>query len=734
MEVAPLVLHTDTTDQTAAAVIEPSAPWFNATHAPIGAHATFTLGFPGAKGGLGLGLGKPADQSLYIGVEETAGSGSYQFLPFAGPNHGEAERYEAGNDQKPEPPARGNTKARAFEQDEVRREFSVTRDSWQAGALTFTVHSPVGSVPDPATATPGSPTETLLRQMLLPALLVELTVDNTDGEVPRRAYFGYAGNDPYAAMRQLDHTSGGAIVGVGQGSVITTAIATTEPGVRSALGFDPLHIFDAPSEANWEFGLGIMGLLVMDVDPGQRRTFRFAVCFHHGGTATTGLETRYLYTRWYDRVEAVAATALAEFDTLLDLYRVGAAELGIERLPADRGFMLAHAIRSYYASTQALVSDDGPVWVVNEGEYRMINTLDLTIDHAAFEARQHPWTLRTVLDLFADRYAYTDRVREPGAGQTLPGGVSFPHDMGVATVFSPPGRSAYELTDLDWCFSYMTGEQVLNWVLSAGTYVKYTGDRQWCARRADLFEACLHSLKARDPRGIGVQTTDSDRCGIGAEITTYDSLDSSLGQARDSIYLASKTWAAYLWLAETLGELGRAQAAQLAAELADRTAATIVGQADADGLLPAHLDAQVPIRIIPVVEGLAFAYSTGSLDALRPDGRFAALLDVFRTHLRQVLVPGMCLFPDGGWKLSASSDNSWLSKIYLAQFTARHLLGLPDDEQSLAADAAHVSWLRHPTKAYWGWSDQIVAGVPQGSRYYPRGVSGILWLDELHQQ
>ena len=39
--------------------------------------------------------------------------------------------------------------------------------------------------------------------------------------------------------------------------------------------------------------------------------------------------------------------------------------------------------------------------------------------------------------------------------------------------------------------------------------------------------------------------------------------------------------------------------------------------------------------------------------------------------------PGICIFPDGGWKLSSSSDNSWLSKVYLSQFVARKVLGLP---------------------------------------------------------
>ena len=45
--------------------------FFNAHHSPIGAFASFTLGFPGKNGGLGLELGRPAEQNVYIGCEST---------------------------------------------------------------------------------------------------------------------------------------------------------------------------------------------------------------------------------------------------------------------------------------------------------------------------------------------------------------------------------------------------------------------------------------------------------------------------------------------------------------------------------------------------------------------------------------------------------------------------------------------------------------------------------------
>lgn len=44
--------------------------YFNTQHSPIGAFASFTLEARGAVGGLGLELGKPADQNVFIGVAD----------------------------------------------------------------------------------------------------------------------------------------------------------------------------------------------------------------------------------------------------------------------------------------------------------------------------------------------------------------------------------------------------------------------------------------------------------------------------------------------------------------------------------------------------------------------------------------------------------------------------------------------------------------------------------------
>lgn len=57
--------------------------------------------------------------------------------------------------------------------------------------------------------------------------------------------------------------------------------------------------------------------------------------------------------------------------------------------------MLAHATHSYYANTELLQRGDDrregePLWIVEEGEYRYLNTSDLMVDHLFFEIRMNP--------------------------------------------------------------------------------------------------------------------------------------------------------------------------------------------------------------------------------------------------------------------------------------------------------------------------------------------------------
>ncbi|MBO2943491.1 beta-xylosidase [Paenibacillus sp. F411] len=696
--------------------------FFNAHHSPIGAFSSFTLGFPGASGGFDLERGQPPKENVFLLLEDAAGA-VYCGLPFFEAGEDESKRYSS--EHSPDEP-KSQRLLQRYDQEEIQRSFSVGSDVWRAGDLTFSIYSQMSPVPDPEKAG-----EEELRMVLVPAVIAEVTVDNTQGTQPRKAWFGYQGADPYSVMRRLKPELTGGICGVGQGRM--SLIATMDEDVTPTQHFSMEKLITNEHEENYDFGLGGVGALLMETPAGMKRTYRFALCFYRGGYVTTDIDASYWYTNYFANIEAAARFALEYFKELKSRALEADTWLAGTGLSEDQRFMLAQSIRSYYGSTQLLDWNGKPLWNVNEGEYRMMNTFDLTVDQLFYEIRMNPWTVRCELDLYADRYSYQDQVLFPNDDTLYPGGISFTHDMGVGNSFSRPGHSAYELAGLDDCFSQMTHEQLVNWLLCAAVYVHRTNDTLWLEKRLPLLEQCLTSMLNRDhpdpSKRNGIMGLDSSRCKGGAEITTYDSLDQSLGQARNNIYLAGKCWAAYVALEQIFRNAGNDVSAGIAAEQADRCATSIVSFAKEDGYIPAILGENNDSKIIPAIEGLVFPYAFGCIDALDKNGRFASYIAAMKRHLEHVLRPGICLFEDGGWKLSSTSDNSWLSKIYLCQFVATRILGMPWDELGRRADEAHVAWLTDPRNAFWSWSDQMLSGVAIGSKYYPRGVTSILWTE-----
>lgn len=695
--------------------------FFNAHHSPIGAFSSFTFGYPGASGGFDLERAQPPKENLFVLLED-ANENIYNALPFYEEGEDESKRYDSEQEET-DLPTEG--RVRPFPLDQIERTFKVGSDSWSVGELTFTVYSQVRSVPDPDQAS-----DTELKLTLVPAVLAEMTIDNTSGQHSRKAWFGYQGADPYCSMRTI--TAPGNLTGIGQGRI--TAIMTDDDQVIPAQHFSIHKLISATHVENYSFGLGGVAALLMEVPPGEKKTFRFAICFFRGGLVTTGIDASYWYTKYFSNIESVGRFALENFDSIKQCSKDADQWLSLESLSYHQRFMMSHAIRSYYGSSQLLQSDGKPLWIVNEGEYRMLNTFDLTVDQLFYEIRMNPWTVRNELDLYADRYGYRDQVKLPGCDRLYPGGVSFTHDMGVGNIFSQAGYSAYELAGLDDCFSQMTHEQLVNWVLCAAVYVQHTNDQNWLNKRLPLLHDCLESMLNRDhpdpDQRNGIMGLDSWRCKGGAEITTYDSLDQSLGQARNNIYLAGKCWAAYIALEKIFKDNEMEEASAIAADQANRCAASIVENADQEGYIPAVVCENNHSRIIPAIEGLVFPYTFGCAEALDPDGRFGDYIKALKRHMETILKPGTCLFEDGGWKLSSTSGNSWLSKIYLCQFVARKILKMPWDEQGQQSDAAHVAWLTDSRNAFWSWSDQMLEGIAVGSKYYPRGVTSILWLDE----
>ena len=306
--------------------------------------------------------------------------------------------------------ARQEDLVRTFEDHEVTRKYALTTDTWNAGDLSFRIISPVLPIPDPDTASDKD-----LTDALLPAVFVEIDVDNSEGKKSRRVAFGFGSTDSQKdfALHYLRHHHGELDVlnGIGQGRAL--AIVPLNGDVSSRVGFDLEALLVPRKEPTTS--LGGCAMLVSSVAPGQKVSLRFAVCFHREGVVTTGLEASYLYTRWWKSVRDVAKHAVKHHERLVKLWATpGSPLLAAPALSDDQLFHLIHTVHSYYGSTQLLQLTNGrPFWIVNEGEYRMINTLDLVIDHAFYELALNPWTVRNNLDAYATTHSYYDEVKDP---------------------------------------------------------------------------------------------------------------------------------------------------------------------------------------------------------------------------------------------------------------------------------------------------------------------------------
>ena len=746
---------------------------FNAQHSPMGAFMSFTCGNFGTRGGIGLQIGQPGDQEVFVGFKDgdRYSDATLKCLPF----------YTAAVDRSADAflveqagPAEQNVKPDAvpLSAGEFSRSYGWASDRWVAEGLSFSVYSPFGPIPHP-----GVENDQRMREGLLPAVVARLELDNTSGSTTRTAMFALNHARPGSRILEDDLGKGRLAFAFRReagGAAELLDFTSSEEGVKTDAEpfiFMRWSASDGVRERhNPVHLLGSCPGFGFEVPPGRKYGITIALGSYLEGFQTIGLEGRYLYTRYYKGLADVLKTALDNAGKMVAAARALDSKLDNAALSDDQRFLIAHATHSYYGSTQLLEVEGRPFWVVNEGEYCMMNTLDLSVDHVFWELEHNPWLVRNLLDNFVRRYSYTDEVKvyksefapstetmqmdpsetppPPDEAQlsrpydTKPGGISFCHDMGAHNNFSPKGRSSYELANLTGCFSYMTVEQLCNWVLTAGCYVAKTRDIEWLKNNRSEVDACLTSMINRSG-DVGFAQFDSTRCLGGQEITTYDSLDHSLAQTRNNVYIAVKSWATYWSLALMFRELGDSTRETRCRELAQKVASVVCDQ-PLNGVLPAIFEESNPgyaSRILPAIEGCVYPLyfvNTGfagreleQIFASLPEMR---MFEVLRQHTRNLLLDPerRNLFADGGIKLSSTSNNSWMSKIAIFMHVARKVFHLDNDsriaEVFRRADAAHVKWQTQGS-SYWACCDQIVSGEGKASRYYPRIITSALWME-----
>ncbi len=693
---------------------------YHTQHAPLGAFASFTLGLPGSRGGFGQSLCGPADHNVYVGHRCAKPGAAWQLLPFY--RRPEKAAVAAFTGETGKVPA---TPPRMIDITAVTRDLGWASDTWRHNDFSFRLLSPFARTEDPAAMT-----DTDARHAFAPVICAEISYDNTEVDSTVELLFGL-GNTEVPLRPLEDSCTDLQGFAAGRGFGFAARPSDIEEPMQS------LDLFDPPALDHR--GLHLLGseaALVFRVPAGESRRFPLALGFYQAGIVTTGIEASYYYTKFFPDLEDVLRHGLAAHARYVAQSEARDAELVGAALNDDQRWLIAQATHSYLGSSQLLLHEGRPLWVVNEGEYRMINTFDLTVDHLFFELAWHPWAVRNTLDLFVRRYRYTDSIQRPGGGAPVPGGISFAHDMGVANQFTLPGTSSYECTGLHGCFSHMTMEQLLNWICCAVTYADKTGDIGWLREQQALLLDCAESLRRRDDpdpsQRTGLIKWDSHRCGPnGSEITTYDSLDVSLGQARNNLYIAVKAFATWTLLERAFATLGLRTDAEAARASAHLAAAAIAAQFEDDtGTFPAVFEAGNKSRILPAVEGLVFPLYLGFAEELRT--RHPGLFAQLSRHLCNVLQPGVCLDAESGaWKISSTSTNTWFSKIALAQHVVRRLFPNALSEAANQADAVHARMQRSTPLGRFAMVDQVhsTTGTDLGSRYYPRIVTACLWME-----
>jgi len=680
-------------------------------HGIWGAYGSLVLGRIGRGAGVVIGDVEPPKTGMFVGYR--VGREEPRLLPFtAGKSYGlGAGAYHVDEEaSKREEILRS---AVYFKEDEIERYVSLSGEEWRAGSLSFRVYSFFGEVPDPQEIASDA-----ARSALRPSLLLRLRFDNGAGSSPMTGLFGMQG-----IGRPLSDSTAGGLLGMARDTSFGFAIRP-KAGVDEVMDWSVVEAaFDGGSDGSPRplRRLANEGGLRFTIPGGQVVEYVVALGVFRSGIVTAGMSAHAYHSCLFKDVEDVLESALDDqAETLFRAQRIDEL-LDSSSLSADRKFLLAHGAHSYCASTELLLAESGePAFVVNEGEYQMMNTLDLTVDQAFWEARFSPWTLRNELELFVERSSYADSL-----------GIAFAHDQGLGDCFTPKGRSSYEMTGLNDCFSFMSYEETLNWSISACLYASLGADDAWARGRRPTLSSCLASIRARDANGDGVMDRDSDRCSGGSEITTYDSLDISLGQARNNLYLAVKAWAALVCLEALFRRIdgGASPEAEAAAGDAAAAAATVAGRMLKDeGYIPAVFESDNRSAIIPAIEGLAYPGFCGAPGAVREDGPYGELIRALKRHLDTVLAEGVCLDAvSGGWKLSSTSRNTWMSKIFLNQYVAEKVLGM-DDERT-RRDAVHARWQRVGSADYAA-TDQVdsTTGADLGSRLYPRLVTSVLWL------
>ncbi len=700
-----------------------STPFFMTHHAPVGAFASLTFGLTGR--GISVDLESP-------GVEETAdlivavshGEGRTRAMPFASgiALHDNELIQTSATFFGGAPPKSWKQRWSVAGPDEVTRTLTPCVDEFVLDNFRLRVLTPHPRLPDPEKVESSS-------YAICPAVLLELVVDNSGSKLDATGFLGL-GFLGRGRISVLDHSSPGKLCGVGLSSQWALAALPVADQVFT--------IRDNNIAEHVENGLEVVhnggqeGGIGFRIPAGETRTLTAAFGFYREGTVTQGIEGQYLYTRPFKNVREACHYLLTNSDQVRSDCAALDAEVASRGLPREKFELFGQSVRAYDANTQVIQADGKILYNVGEGQYLWRNTMDLAADHLPWELGRNPWVVRNILEQFLDRYTYRDQVRfadEPGV--VWPGGLSFTHDMGNFSTFSPAGESGYEMADSK-NYGFMTTEELLNGIYCLVAYALSAQDSAWAAKRLGIARELLESLEQRDHHDPalrnGLLRGESVRCGTGREITTYDCLDHALVDTNGNLYIATKTFCSALLLAEFFRFAGQAQDAARAQSMADKTRSSLGRFYDKEGgYLKANLYASGTTKVIAAIEPFAVPLYLGLKPALKADPVWNELLE---NHVRTCLVKGNCVDAQtDGLRLSSTSTNTWPSKSVLCIHVMEELCGIDvgKDHPWILRELLHWTQVSAAKSTI---SDQIDSEKRTviGAFWYPRIVTSAVWV------
>ena len=661
----------------------------NVDHSPMGTCSTMAYGHYGQPCGIGTSSGvypywTDNGGGVLIGLSRASG---LQLLPFVA-----STSNISGN-------------AAFFPNAAIQRALTPGTDEYviTSTGLAFTHYSPAWLMPDLNGASLAEK-----RRFFLPATWLVFTVTNTDS-TPEDFYFGLP--VPVTPKRFANGAYQGVVLG-------EAALAVQTGSCELLTGTALTSVFNRMSQG-FAFHL--------NVPAGQTRTLMVVIAFYRNTVVDSRTGSTYYYTTLFPTVDKVFDSAFAGF---------GDAQLRCQQLSDTisraglnpyRQFLASYALHNYMADTACLIDPQGIVhWWEMEGHFNYINTFDLTVDHAFYDACMHPWALRNVLDGFSGAlpgtgYAYETPLYSPTGTQVSTQGFSFHHDMGLwPTSGTGPAYG-----------SNMGQEELQAWILSAGLYWSHTADHAWLTNNAGLLQRCLNSMLLRD------NTNSLARDGItknvnSGEITTYDNLDVSLQRPAFSARMTVRNWASYLALEAMFHDIGDNSDADTCQNMAGVAAQTIVNRWNTYhttvGYIPALLDGNNTAATTPIIEGLAYPAAMGLTNAIdRTGGPYAPMLQALSNHMAAVLVPAKCL--PWGWAMTSANIITWQSKVFICQYAAEVVLGLTNNSVNGSIDQIHAS-IQIQAGPREGWVDATDATGNYGFAggvHYPRAVSSALW-------